>query len=471
MSSDVVIKVEGILKAYQIYEKPFDRLKQAIVFRAAGLLSRLSRRERGPAHRYYKEFLALRDISFEICRGETIGVIGTNGSGKSTLLQLICGTLAATSGTITVNGRIAALLELGAGFNPQFTGRQNAYLNGAILGLSEAQISSRMESIEAFADIGTFIDQPVQTYSSGMFVRLAFAVIAHVDADILIIDEALAVGDVFFNQKCMRFLREFKKRGTILFVSHDTGAVVNFCDRAIWLNKGLIVEEGLAKSVCEDYLAGRYGETQIVDRGIPIETTTEIEVLRSKSSDDKKFNSLVDQRKLFINNTKLRNDIEIFRFKDAERGFGTGGAHITSVQMRNNDDKPLAWIIGGEVVTILIEATVRQPVKQLIMGFFFKDRLGQVLFGENSHARYAESAMSASAGSTATARFTFRMPILPVGMYSADVAIADGTSDDHVQLDWKHDAIAIQSHSSSTSTGLVGVQMAQISLDVTDDCS
>ena len=217
---ETVIEVQDAGKCYLIYERPQDRLKQMLWC---------------GHRRYYREFRALHEVSFSVRRGETVGVIGRNGSGKSTLLKLLCGTLKPTTGTLSVQGRIAALLELGTGFNPEFTGRENVYLNAAILGLSDAEIEQYLPEILAFADIGEFIDQPVKTYSSGMAVRLAFAVVAHVRADILVIDEALAVGDVFFVQKCMRFLRKFQKQGTLFFVSHDTGAVINLCDRVLWL--------------------------------------------------------------------------------------------------------------------------------------------------------------------------------------------------------------------------------------------
>ena len=195
-----------------------------------------------------------RHVSFDVRRGEVVGIIGRNGSGKSTLLQLVCGTLTPSAGQVVAKGRVAALLELGAGFNPEFTGRENVYLNGAIMGLTTAEIDARYARIVEFADIGDFLDQPLKTYSTGMVVRLAFAVIAHVDADVLVIDEALAVGDAFFVQKCMRFLREFMKRGTILFVSHDIGAIVNLCHRALWLHKGEVMLDGSPKDVTEAYL-------------------------------------------------------------------------------------------------------------------------------------------------------------------------------------------------------------------------
>jgi lipopolysaccharide transport system ATP-binding protein len=254
-SDDIAIRVSNLSKCYEIYETPRDRLKQFV-------LPRLQRGLGATAGRYYREFWAVHDVSFEIKRGETVGIIGRNGCGKSTLLQMICGTLSPSSGSIQTNGRIAALLELGSGFNPDFTGRENVYMNAAVLGLSNAEIDSRFADIVAFADIGEFIEQPVKTYSSGMMVRLAFAVIAHVDADILVVDEALAVGDAFFTQKCMRYLRDFIKTGTVLFVSHDTASIRSLCNYAIWLEKGEVLQEGKPKEICELYLEAFYEAQQ-----------------------------------------------------------------------------------------------------------------------------------------------------------------------------------------------------------------
>ncbi|MCK5232398.1 MAG: ABC transporter ATP-binding protein [Desulfobulbaceae bacterium] len=228
MSSEIVIKVENLSKCFQIYDQPHDRLKQSIY-------PRLQRLAGKPPKQYFSEFWALQDISLQVKKGETVGIIGRNGSGKSTLLQMICGTLYPTTGSIQTTGRVVALLELGSGFNPEFTGRENVYMNAAVIGLSKKETDTRFDDIVAFADIGDFIEQPVKTYSSGMMVRLAFAVIAHVDADILVVDEALAVGDAFFTQKCMRFMRNLMKTGTVLFVSHDTGSVRNLCTKAIWI--------------------------------------------------------------------------------------------------------------------------------------------------------------------------------------------------------------------------------------------
>lgn len=233
MSSDsVVINVAGLSKCYNIYNQPLDRLKQSIV-------PRLYRVMRKPFPIYYREFWALHDISFSVKKGEAVGVIGRNGSGKSTLLQLICGTLTPTSGQVETRGRITALLELGSGFNLEFTGRENIFLNGAILGLSQKEIETRFDEIAAFADIGDFLDQPVKFYSSGMTMRLAFAVQAMVDPDILIVDEALAVGDERFQRKCFRRLEALREKGTsILFVSHAGQQIVELCDRALLLEQG-----------------------------------------------------------------------------------------------------------------------------------------------------------------------------------------------------------------------------------------
>jgi lipopolysaccharide transport system ATP-binding protein len=226
------VRAQDLGKCYHIYDRPQDRLKQAIVPRMQRLL-------RHPPSRYYRDFWALRQVSFEIGHNETVGIVGRNGSGKSTLLQLICGTLTPTTGQVEVSGRIAALLELGSGFNPDFTGRENVYLNAALLGLSREQTEARFDAIAAFADIGPFLDQPVKTYSSGMAVRLAFAVAVHTDPDILVVDEALSVGDELFQRKCYARIEAMKEAGaTILFVTHSGATVVELCDRAILLEAG-----------------------------------------------------------------------------------------------------------------------------------------------------------------------------------------------------------------------------------------
>jgi lipopolysaccharide transport system ATP-binding protein len=272
MSSDWVVKIHDVSKAYTVYEKPEDRLKQ--------MLWRQHRK-------YYKEFWALRDINLDIYRGETLGIIGRNGSGKSTLLQLICGTLHPTWGQIEVRGRVAALLELGAGFNPEFTGMENLFLNASILGLSQNEIHNRVDRIAAFADIGDFLKQPVKTYSSGMYARLEFAVAVHVDPEVLIVDEILAVGDAAFQRKCVQRFYEIKEQGaTILFVSHDSYQVKNLCDRAIYLIDGVPRAVGAAAEVVDQY-------TFDLERGSiarRIESTATEEHLAEKPKTEKQEN-------------------------------------------------------------------------------------------------------------------------------------------------------------------------------------
>lgn len=240
MSSEISIKAEGLGKTFPIYDKPHHRLLQMIA--------------PGPKDRWHRTFRALSDVSFEVHRGETVGIVGRNGSGKSTLLQLICGTLTPSEGVIWAHGRIAALLELGAGFNPDFTGRENVYLNGSLLGLTREQLDERFDDIVAFADIGEFVEQPVKSYSSGMYIRLAFAVAIHVTPDILVIDEALSVGDEAFQRKCFARIDAIRDAGaTVLFVSHSAGTVIELCDRALLLDRGELIAQGTPKHVVSHY--------------------------------------------------------------------------------------------------------------------------------------------------------------------------------------------------------------------------
>ena len=446
---NAVIEAGEVGKCYHIYERPQDRLRQMLW--------------RG-RRRFYREFWALREISFTVRRGETVGVIGRNGSGKSTLLKLMCGTLAPTAGALAVRGRVAALLELGTGFNPEFTGRENVYLNAAILGLDDTEIEHYLPEILAFADIGEFIDQPVKTYSSGMAVRLAFAVAAHVRADILVIDEALAVGDVFFVQKCMRFLRKFQEQGTLFFVSHDTGAVINLCDRALWLDQGQLRAAGPAKEVCQAYLA------------MLCETQQGWE--RSESGGNRRLDGsnsghqaaeLVDQRLAFLNQTPYRNDLELFAFRREVDGYGAGAIRIMDAVFEDEQGSPLQWIVGGEIVTLVVHARILEDLLNPIVGFFIKDRLGQNLFGDNTYLTYVADPRLAVAGQSLTARFTFRMPVLPIGDYSVDIAAASGTQQDHVTHCWCNDVLIFKSHASSIHQGLMGIPMLDIELTVATD--
>lgn len=446
-TDDIAIRVSRLSKCYHLYDVPRDRLKQFVFPRLQRLVGQVPRK-------YFREFWALKDVSFEIKKGETVGIIGRNGSGKSTLLQIICGTLHPSEGHIEVNGRVAALLELGSGFNPEFTGRENVFMNAGVLGLSRQQTDARFADIEAFADIGDFIDQPVKTYSSGMMVRLAFAVIAHVDADILVIDEALAVGDAFFTQKCMRFLRTFMKNGTVLFVSHDTGSVKNLCNHAIWLEKGKVLQEGSPKDVCELYLQAFYEAQQ--GKG----STTKLKAIKDQDT----TRPLKDQRLEFINASNLRNDLQIFEFDPEAASFGKGGAQIHSVRLLDENEHPLAWIVGGERVTLRVMVHAYQDLDSPIIGFYVKDRLGQALFGDNTFLSYREQLVHCQKGNELQADFTFYMPLLPAGEYSITIAIANGTQELHEQHHWIHDAVSFKSESSSVASGLIGIPMLQVKL-------
>lgn len=458
MSSSLAIKVQGLSKCYQIYERPNDRLLQGVYGLAARLcpLPSLKNTLHQRALSCSKQYWALHDISFELEKGGSFGIIGRNGSGKSTLLQLLCGTLNPTHGEIEVNGRVAALLELGSGFNPEYSGRENIYMNGQLLGLSKQQLDQRIDNIIAFADIGDFIEQPVKTYSSGMFVRVAFAVIAHVDADILVIDEALAVGDAFFTQKCMRFLRGFMETGTILFVSHDTAAVKGLCSNAMWLDKGCSQQIGTAKDVSESYLRAFYESMEI---GSKTKTALAKQKVVIPVVDNRR-----DGRLDWINCTHLRNDIQIFEFDTTAESFGSKTAKVLAVNLFDKNANPLAWITGGEYVRLKIQCFVYDDVYSPIIGFYVKDRLGQVLFGDNTYLTYQDSPLNLDAGQYLDAEFNFIMPILLKGEYSVCVAIAAGSNESHTPLEWINDAFLLKSESSFVATGLVGVPMQKIEL-------
>ena len=449
MSSEVAIKVDGLGKSYHVYASPGDRFRQFFRPRLQRWFGRVPRD-------YFHEFCALRDVSFEVHRGQTVGIIGRNGSGKSTLLQIICGTLHPTQGKVQVNGRVAALLELGSGFNPEFTGRENIFFNASVLGQAEDVTRQRLAAIEAFADIGEFIDQPVKTYSSGMMVRLAFAVIAHVDADILVIDEALAVGDAFFTQKCMRFLRDFMQTGTVLFVSHDTNAVKNLCNHAIWLDKGRMRMQGSAKDVSEAYLREFYAQQ---GQAVEVDTTQALH-----HADAPLAPPQGDQRLPWLNASNLRNDLRVFAFDPQAASFGEGGARIVNVSLCDDSGQALAWAVGGEAVRLRITAHARQDLARPIIGFVVKDKLGQVLFGENTYLSYHDQPVACVAGQSLVAEFAFLMPRMPVGDYTITASVADGTQQEHVQHHWMFDALAFRSECSSASAGLVGLPMHDIRL-------
>jgi len=459
MSSEIAIRVKDIGKVFHTYTKPHDRLIQGLL----SLISRVAPSARVKAYFHRKaearrrDFHALQSVSFEVNKGQTVGIIGRNGSGKSTLLQIICGTLTPTVGEAYFSGKVAALLELGSGFNPEFTGRDNVYLSGQLYGLSKKQIDERYDKIIEFADIGEFVDQPVKTYSSGMMVRLAFSVIAHVDAEILIIDEALAVGDVFFTQKCMRFLRQFMQTGTVLFVSHDTASVKSLCSHVIWLDHGHVVQSGAPKDVCDSYLSAllesQHGKTTKQSPADLPRRPPEI-------------SECYDQRQKFLNASNLRNDLRVFDFNQNSSGYGKDHASIIDVEFRNSNGQRLSWIVGGEEVTLLVRGVGYRDIPSPIVGFYVKDRLGQTLFGENTYLKYRDAPVYLSSGQAFEASFQYQMPILPAGDYSVCVALADGTQSEHTQLHWIHDAIVFRSESSSVTTGLVGIPIREIKIEI-----
>lgn len=348
-SDNIAISVQGVSKCYTIYNKPEDRLKQSIYPR----LQRLAGKK---PQNYYREFWALRDVSFEVAKGETVGIIGRNGSGKSTLLQIICGTLAPTSGSVETNGRIAALLELGSGFNPEFTGRENVYLNAAVLGMSRVEIDKRFDDIAAFADIGNFIEQPVKMYSSGMFVRLAFAVNIMSTPEIMIVDEALAVGDMAFQAKCMTALTRIQENGaTVLFVSHDVGAVKSLCSRGIYLEHGTVKVIGKAPDVAEQYIRTMREEMNA-------ETRRFVRAPSAFVGDHLKIDEAVVQDPKKSTVSLKRSD----EFDKRVAGFryGSGGARITYVELLNKDDAPvLSAEFNQKVkVRIFVEASSVQDI-------------------------------------------------------------------------------------------------------------
>lgn len=442
MSSDVAIDVKGLSKCYQIYDRPKDRLKQMLM---------RSRRQ------YYREFWAAREVSFQVKRGETVGIIGRNGSGKSTLLQMICGTLNPTDGTITVKGKVAALLELGSGFNPEFTGRENVYMSASIYGLSREEVDNRFDKIAAFADIGEHIEQPVKNYSSGMYVRLAFAVIAHVDADILVIDEALAVGDAVFTQKCMRFIRAFKEKGTLLFVSHDMSSVLNLCKSVIWLHEGKLRESGNAKEVAENYL--HYTLQEVYGEEASLKTIDR----EDKDSDSKTLDeiTLTGDENLAV---EYGSTAKVINNLNDANGWKTGAGEIISVELTKLDGKADGVFLGGEQVCIRIRAMIHSEMQKPIIGFLLRDRLGQDLLGENTLPVTQLNSVPTSAGESIEACFKFKLPMLPNGQYIVMASLADGDLYENVQHHWLHDALIINVSSSKIRWGLVGVPFEEILL-------
>lgn len=418
-SEDISIRVADLSKRYNIYDRPEDRLKQSLYPRLQRIIGS------GPKT-YFREFWALRDISLEVKKGETVGIIGRNGSGKSTLLQIICGTIAPTSGSVETFGRIGALLELGSGFNPEFTGRENVYMNGAVLGLPKEEIDARFEAIVAFADIGQFIDQPVKTYSSGMVIRLAFAVQSQVAPDILIVDEALAVGDAKFQAKCFERLRQLKENGTsILLVTHSGEQIVTHCSQALLLDQGQVRLIGKPRAVVNRYLDLLFGK----DRATEPETAqkTDVEV----------------PNKSAIRSVNTADDVFATRpsYNPHEYRWGDCAATILDYSLTaDNTHFPTTIKSGAEVsieVAIRFNATLFHP----ILGITIKTKEGITVYGTNSellgHEHFRGMGRESS---VAIAIMTFRCDLAP-GDYFVSLGIASRHREEVIPHDRRYDSI------------------------------
>lgn len=451
LESNIAIRVSKLTKRYEIYAQPRDRLKQ---FLLPSLRAFFGLRKRD----YFREFWALKDVSFTVKKGETVGIVGRNGSGKSTLLQMVCGTLNPTSGSLHTNGRIAALLELGAGFNPDFTGRENVYLAASLYGLNRQQVDERFESITSFAEIGDFIDQPVKTYSSGMFVRLAFGLVSHVDADILVIDEALAVGDVFFQQKCMRFLRDFKeKKGTILFVTHDTGSVLNLCKKALLLyaGGGIPPRYGDAEEICKYYLEDLYRD--------PLRAAAITQARQGSGAPQADDRTAIRH---YSSEAQSETLYSVSAFRNTGESFGEQGATIIDARFVNEAGDIQTTLRGGDRITFIMSAAIHQRISWPAFGFMFKNSLGEYLYTEGTDMLLRDQSMVFEAGDVANASFSFEMPHLIRGKYLVNVAFAEGIGDEHIQHHWIHDAMQIDCLSSRVAHGYSGMNGLKISVDV-----
>lgn len=408
--NDIAISVKNLSKKYRLYESPQHRLKEALhPFRK----------------KYHRDFWALKDISLEIKNGESLGIIGQNGSGKSTLLQTICGVLQPSAGLVVTNGRISALLELGSGFNPEFTGRQNVYMNGAILGFSREDIDKKIQSVVDFADIGDYIEQPIKTYSTGMYVRLAFAVAVNVDPDILIVDEALAVGDMRFQFKCFRKMKEFKEQGkTFLFVTHSVETVRNFCDRVIWLRDGEIYQDGDPKEITRNYM-----------------NYMTINLLPTKAKNGLKREQDITER--------IDGDGIQWEPVSDHSSVGAGGARIKKVAFYVIDQhtrkflKSAKILKGEEWLAFLEEVEIYENLEMPTASIYILNELGNHIFSVNKHFLNVDIPPLIK-GDKILFRFEFKLPLLKNGKYSIVAGVADGTYGTHVRHHTVHEAAIFQ---------------------------
>lgn len=425
-SNQPVISVRNVSKCFITYDKPHDRLKQA-------LIPRIQRWSGKQPTTYGKEFWALRDINFDIHKGETVGIVGRNGSGKSTLLQIICGTLNPTLGKIETRGRVAALLELGSGFNPEFTGRENVYLNAAVLGLTHDEVNERFDAIAGFADIGEFLDQPVKAYSSGMAVRLAFAVQAQVDPDILVVDEALSVGDARFQAKCFERLRQLKENGTsILLVTHSSEQVVTHCSRAILLEKSKIEMIGESRQVINKYTDILFGRKSSPGTFKSLD-------LAELARTDAKF-SVIDDDTLTFNDDAYASRIG---YNPHEYRWGDGAASILDFHISANGRAFPNSIKSGEEITLYLAMKFNRLVVNPIIGFTLKTKEGVTVYGTNTYLLDCKTTEHLGLpGTSAIACLKFKN-LLASGDYFISIGIASRTGEEAVPHDRRYDSIHI----------------------------
>jgi lipopolysaccharide transport system ATP-binding protein len=418
MSSEIAIRAGGLGKCYPIFDQPEDRLKQMLV--------------RG-RHKYYREFWAVRNVDLDVYRGETLGIVGRNGSGKSTLLQLICGTLTPTIGELTVNGRVAALLELGAGFSPEFTGRENVYMNGSILGLGRDQIDRRFDSIAAFADIGSFIDQPIKMYSSGMYARLAFAIAINVDPDILIVDEALSVGDEAFQRKCFARIKVIREKGaTILFVSHAAQIVIELCDRAVLLDAGERILTGPPKKIVSYYYKLLYAPA---DRALSIREG--IQRLDASNEAEGRLDGLPTAAGSGVNEIEEEAEFDESLRPKSTVEYASKGARIRDVHIEDKNGHRVNVLVHGDDYWYCYVVDFEKACFGVSFGMLLKTVTGLGISGFTSH-REDECIEEVHAGESVRVRFRFQNRF-SAGVYFAnagvEAAVEEGRGYVHRVLD------------------------------------
>lgn len=444
MSSEIAIKVVGVSKCYPIYDKPSDRLKQFLIPKVRALLGK----ER---QGYFREFWALKDISFEVKRGETVGIIGQNGSGKSTLLQMICGTLNTTSGGIFTQGRIAALLELGSGFNPDFTGRENVYMNAALLGLSSQEIDEKFDEIAAFADIGDFIEQPVKTYSSGMVVRLAFAVQAQVAPDIMIVDEALAVGDAKFQAKCFNRLKQLKESGTsILLVTHSSEQIVTHCDYALLLDHGREVVKGEPKQVVNRYLDLLFGKkANKKDDGAELGKDGLVTIDNINKTNPQSHLSLIED--------KFASRVG---YNPHEYRWGDGAAKILDFYLAADNEEYPSAIKVGQKIELHCAIKFSNKIIRPILGITIKTKDGVTVYGINSEtADLSAIKETGEAGQAIIVGTWFNCDLGP-GDYFISLGLASSTDGEIIPHDRRYDSIHLQVRPTDQFFGLINLDLS-----------